>query len=184
MNRLGNIYAQESYNRSDKYIRELWNLCWLIFAWPFPKSSAHKWKCMLLKFWGAKINYTCIVYNSAKIYKPWNLIMDDFSTIGTNTIIYNSTTIHIGKYSTISDGSYLCTASHDISSNTNEQIDKPIIIKDRVWIASQAFIGPGVNICEGAVVGARAVVFKDVDPWTVVAGNPAKFIKKRIIKEK
>ena len=59
---------------------------------------------------------------------------------------------------------------------------KPLILCDRSWVAADAFVGMGVTIGEGAVVGARSAVFKDVEPWTVVGGNPAKFIKKRIIK--
>ncbi|HNY79416.1 MAG TPA: hypothetical protein PLX34_15565 [Sedimentisphaerales bacterium] len=58
----------------------------------------------------------------------------------------------------------------------------PVEIADQVWIAADAFIGPGVTVGQGAVVGARASVFKDVEPWTVVGGNPAKFIKKRELK--
>ena len=59
----------------------------------------------------------------------------------------------------------------------------PITIGDRAWVAADAFVGMGVTIGEGAVVGARAAVFKDVEPWTVVGGNPAKFIKKRVMKD-
>jgi len=58
---------------------------------------------------------------------------------------------------------------------------KPIVIGSQVWIAADSFIGPGVCIGEGAVIGARSAVFKDVQGWTVVGGNPAVFIKKRII---
>jgi putative colanic acid biosynthesis acetyltransferase WcaF len=58
-----------------------------------------------------------------------------------------------------------------------------ITIGNHVWICAGAFIGPGVVIGEGAVVGARAVVTKDIEPWTVVVGNPAKVIKRRELKE-
>lgn len=54
-----------------------------------------------------------------------------------------------------------------------------MIISDRAWIAYRAIILPGVTIGEGAVVGAGAVVMKDVEPYTIVGGNPAKVIKKR-----
>jgi putative colanic acid biosynthesis acetyltransferase WcaF len=77
----------------------------------------------------------------------------------------------------------LCTASHNISSLHHEQIQAPIIIGDRTWVAARAYIGPGVTVGEGAVVGATASVYKDVEPWTVVGGNPAKFLKKRVIRE-
>ena len=60
---------------------------------------------------------------------------------------------------------------------------KPIVIEAQAWVAADAFVGMGVTIGEGAVVGARAAVFKDVEPWTVVGGNPAKFIKNRVIKD-
>ena len=56
-------------------------------------------------------------------------------------------------------------------------MSKPIKICDKVWIGFDAVILKGVTIGEGAIVGARSVVTKDVEPWTVVAGNPAKFIK-------
>ena len=58
-------------------------------------------------------------------------------------------------------------------------VTKPIRIMDNVWVSTSAIILPGVTIGEGAVVAAGAVVTKDVAPWTVVGGNPAKFIKKR-----
>ena len=83
----------------------------------------------------------------------------------------------------ISQDTTLCSASHDISDEMFQLVVKPIVIKDYAWVAAEAFVGMGVTIGEGAVVGARAAVFKDVEPWTVVGGNPAKYIKKRIIKE-
>ena len=105
------------------------------------------------------------------------------SCIGPNTPIYNKDKIIIGEHCVISQNAYLCTASHNINDLNHTLITAPIILRNRVWIASDAFVGMGVTIGEGAVVGARGCVFKDVEPWTVVGGNPAKFIKKRIIKE-
>lgn len=62
------------------------------------------------------------------------------------------------------------------------QIISQPIWEDQKWIGAMAFFGLVVTVGQGAVVGARAAVFKDVEPWTVVGGNPAKFIKKREIK--
>ena len=170
------------YSLRNKILRFIWNVCWTIFARPFPKSSANLWKVFILRCFGAKITNTSYVYSSAKIFMPWNLIMEDHSCIGAGVDCYNASTITIKSYATISQRAYLCTASHNISSIHNEQIEKPIIIGSRSWIAAEAFIGPGVIIGEGAVVGARAVVFKNVDPWNVVVGNPARFKKNREIK--
>ena len=84
----------------------------------------------------------------------------------------------------MSQGAYLCGASHDINSLNKPLITAPIKIERFSWICADAFVGMGVTIGEGAVVGARAAVFKDVEPWTVVGGNPAKFIKMRVIEKR
>ena len=89
--------------------------------------------------------------------------------------------IKIGNRVDVSSGSYLCTAGHDIESPIMELTYAPIIIGDDVWIASRSIILPGVSIGNGAVVASGAVVAKDVSPWTVVGGNPARYIKKRIL---
>ena len=98
--------------------------------------------------------------------------------------MYNTGKISIGSQTTISQGAYLCPGSHDISDPRFPMICSEMIIEDNAWIATEAFVGGrNVRIGEGAVIAARAVVFETVEPWTVVAGNPAKFIKRRVIRE-
>lgn len=138
---------------------------------------------MLITPFGAEIDSTAVIYSTARIYYPANLVMDEYACIASDVDCYNVAPIRIGKFATVSQGAFLCTASHDISSSKHELITAPIDIKDRAWVAAEAFVGMGVTIGEGAVVGVRAAVFKDVEPWTVVGGNPAKFIKKRVIKD-
>jgi acetyltransferase-like isoleucine patch superfamily enzyme len=70
-------------------------------------------------------------------------------------------------------------AGHDYHSLTLPDIAKTITVGNNVWIGGGAVILPGVTIGEGAVIGASSVVTKDVEPYTVVAGNPAKTINKR-----
>jgi putative colanic acid biosynthesis acetyltransferase WcaF len=138
---------------------------------------------MILRLFGAKIPLKSLVYSSCKIYAPWNLTIGEHACVGPNTELYNKDKIAIKDNVVISQGSYLCTASHDISKKLLPLVTAPIIIENQAWIAAGTFIGMGVTIGEGAVVGARAAVFKDIEPWTVVGGNPAKFIKKREIKD-
>ena len=171
------------YSTSSKIRRMFWNICWTLLARPFPRYMFMPWKRFLLRLFGAQISNTVSVYASANIFMPWNLVMKDYSCIGPGVDCYNAALVVLGKNAVISQRAYLCTASHDITLPTHPQIEKPIIIEDKVWVAAETFVGPGVTIGEGAVVGARACVFKDVEPWTVVGGNPAKFIKKRIIKD-
>lgn len=137
---------------------------------------------LLLRMFGAKIPLFSLVYPSATIFAPWNLEMGRHSCIGPKTSIYNKDKIIIGDFCVISQNASLCTASHDIADPKHGLITAPIVIGNKAWVATEAFIGMGVTIGEGAVVGARAAVFKDVEPWTVVGGNPARVIKQRIIR--
>jgi putative colanic acid biosynthesis acetyltransferase WcaF len=145
--------------------------------------SCREIRNMILRLFGAKIPLKSLVYSSCKIYAPWNLEIGMHACVGPNTELYNKDKITIKDNVVISQGSYLCTASHDISKKQFPLVTAPIIIENQAWIAAGTFIGMGVTIGEGAVVGARAAVFKDIEPWTVVGGNPAKFIKKRMIKD-
>lgn len=138
---------------------------------------------ILLRMFGAKIPLDSLIYPSCTIWAPWNLEIGKYSCVGPDTKLYNKNKIIIRHNAVVSQGCFLCTASHDITDPKHSLTTAPIIIEDRAWVAADAFVGMGVTIGRGAVVGARAAVFKDVEPWTVVGGNPAKFIKKRIIKE-
>lgn len=170
-------------SRKNQIVRLLWTIVWSLLARPLPRSVGSGWKRWLLRLFGARIDSTAKVYSTTKIYYPANLTMEAFSCLASDVDCYNVAPIIIGANTTISQGAYLCTASHDISDSLNHLITAPIIIKDQAWIGAKAFVGMGVTIGQGAVVGATASVYKDVEPWTVVGGNPAKVLKKRIIKE-
>ena len=161
--------------------RALWNVCCVLLFRPFPSKFFRGWRNIILRLFGAKIAPRAGVYSSAMIYCPWNLVLDRNAWIGPKAQIYSADIIHLEENVTISQNAHLCAASHDITSSGHELITAPILVKKGAWVAADAFVGMGVTIGEGAVVGARAAVFKDVEPWTVVGGNPAKFIKKRII---
>lgn len=169
-------------SRKNQVIRLLWTVVWGLLARPLPRSVGSGWKRCLLRLFGARIDSTAIVYSSAKVYYPANLTMESYSCLASDVDCYNVAPVTIGANSTVSQGAYLCTASHDISDPLNPLITAPIVIEDQAWVAAGAFVGMGVTIGQGAVVGARAAVFKSVEPWSVVGGNPAKFLKKRILK--
>ena len=114
-----------------------------------------------------------------RIDYPWRLTMGDKSSLGDGTWAYCLDCIIIGKNCCIGEDVRLLTGSHDVTSPHFDLVTKPIVIHDNVWIATGAIVLPGVTIGEGAVVAAGAVVTKDVPPWTVVGGNPARVIKER-----
>lgn len=112
---------------------------------------------------------------------PWNLVLGDAVAIGTAANIYNFSPIVIGDQVIISQDVFLCTGSHDYENPSMPLCHKPIMIESCAWVAAGAFVGPGVKVAEGTVVGARAVLVKDTAAWTVVAGNPARSLKRRTI---
>lgn len=135
----------------------------------------------LLRMFGARVRKWTAVYGSAKIFAPWNLEMGDGCNIGPHVEIYCKARVTLGNGVIISQDSFICTASHDVRDPNMKLTLGEIWIGDDVWIGARAIVLPGVTIGEGAVVGAGAVVTKNVEPWTVVGGNPAKFIKHRIL---
>ncbi len=121
---------------------------------------------------GASVGKGVHISPSAKIFIPWNLTIGDHSSIGFESLIYNLGPITIGQRVTISQRAHLCGGSHDCRDATMPLLKLPITIGDDAWVCADAFVGPSVTVGEGAVVGARAAVFKDVAPWTIVGGNP------------
>ena len=166
---------------SSKMLRLLWHIIWLALFQSSPRGAFYGWRRLLLRTFGAQIGTGANILPSCRIWAPWNLKMGDHSCLSENVDCYSVDSIYIGSNVVVSQGASLCTASHDIGSPIMELTHSPIAIEDNVWVAARAFIGPGVTIREGAVVAACAVVAKDVESWTVVGGNPAEFIKKRVL---
>lgn len=136
--------------------------------------SPNALRIMLLRLFGAKIGKRCLICRGAKFYAPWNFECGDFVCIGPRVDVYCKDKVSIGSQVVVSQDAYLCTASHDITSPVMKLLTKPIKVGDNVWIAAKATILPGVTVNNGAVVGACAVVAKDVPKWVVVVGNPAR----------
>ena len=136
----------------------------------------------LLRLFGAKLGSNVHIYGTAVIYMPWNLEVGDWSAVGEHAYIYNLGHVRIGSRSTISHRAHLCAGTHDYENPSMPLLKPPVFIGDQAWICADAYVGPGVSVGEGAVIGARAVVVKDVPPWSVVAGNPVRVLKRREIK--
>ena len=159
--------------------------CWrVIYAllFRFTPTVLHSWRRLVLRAMGARIGEGAVVHPSVKIWAPWNLRMDRYACLGPWVDCYNPAEIRLGPHSTVSQYGYLCSATHDYSDLRLPLIRKPIAIQAHAWVCADAYVGPGVTVGEGAVVGARSSVYKDVAPWSVVAGNPARFLKARILR--
>ena len=172
------VTAQPPPGRGDRIRRALWGFVWLTLARPSP-VFAHGWRRFLLRSFGARIGAAAHPYPSARIWAPWNLEMGPRSCLGPGSNCYSAAKIVLEADSIVSQGAHLCSASHDFRDPGFPLVTGPIVIGRGAWIAAEAFIGPGVHVGHGAVVGARAVVARDVQAGSVVAGNPAREIGKR-----
>jgi putative colanic acid biosynthesis acetyltransferase WcaF len=136
----------------------------------------------ILKAFGASVPLRCLICGGVKIYFPWSLQIGEHCAISDRVVFYNLGGVTLGNRVVVSQDVYFCGGTHDYTRASYPLRKLAIAVEDDVWIGAGAFIGPGVRIGRGAVVGARAVVAKDVPAWKVVAGNPARVIKDRVLR--
>lgn len=161
----------------------LWTIVYTILFRPFGTRLFRSYRNLILRAFGATLHESANVHASVKIWAPWLLTMKEGATIDDYVHLHNVNMVTLEEYATISQEAFICPGTHDITSKRHEMVSRPIVIGPHAWVAVRAFVGPGVSIGEGAVVGACAAVFKNVEPWTVVGGNPAKYLNKRIFKD-
>ena len=140
----------------------------------------YSWRRLLLRLFGARIGRGCVIRSSVQVIYPWKIIVGDNTWIGDEVVIYSLGQIRIGNNVVVSQRSYLCGGGHDYYQDNFPTYQRPITIEDECWIATDVFVGPGVTIGKGAVVGARSSVYKNLEGGNVYVGNPARFIKPRI----
>lgn len=170
-----------SFSLRNRIYRLTWSIVWMLFAsWTPPPM--HGWRRMLLRLFGAQIASTARIYPSAKIWSPANLVVGDYACIGPRVNVYSMAKIVFEPYSLASQGAHICAGTHDIEDVNFQLKARSIVIGYRAWVAAEAFVGPGVTIGQGAVLGARACTFRDLDEWTVYVGNPAKAVKERKVR--
>ena len=162
----------------NKFQRIIWGMVYILL-FRFTPSPFFTFRRYVLLIFGAKVDPTARIYPTVKIWLPKNLHIGSKSTIGPNSIIYNQGKITIKDRVIISQGSHICASTHNYNIRTHPLILAPVTIESDVWICADAFIGPGVNVSEGGVVGARAVIKKNTDVWSVYAGTPAVKLKER-----
>lgn len=159
----------------------LWSVVYAALFRPTPKLML-RWRLVLLKLFGARIEGRPYVASSARVRMPWNLTLRHRACLGEHAECYNLGPIELRERCTIAQHVYLCAGTHDITTLDLPLAVGPIVIGADVFVGAKAFVLPGVIVGDGAVVGAAAVVTRDVEPWTIVAGNPAKPIGSRVLR--
>ena len=171
-------YLRPAFSVQDKLRRLLWNLCWLLLYRTSPRPM-HGWRSLLLRGFGAKMGANCHFYPGSKVWAPWNLLCADQVTAGDGAEIYNPAPVTLGSHAILSQGAYVCGATHDYNDDAFPLLAYAMSIGAYAWVCARASVGPGVNVAEGAVLGLGSVATRDLEAWTVYAGNPAVKVKER-----
>jgi len=158
---------------------QLW---WLVQPTLFAMSPTFMfgWRRWLLRLFGAEVGKKVFIRPSVRVTYPWNLKIGDHVWIGDDVVLYTLGNIDIGNHVVISQRVYLCSATHDYTKASFDVILKDVSIEDQAWIATDAFIAPGVRIGFGALVGARSNVFSDMPEGMICFGSPAQAIRRRL----
>jgi len=172
--------SRRPYSWREYLGRVLWGMISPLFR--FSPRRMFGWRRMLLRLFGAKVGQDVHVYPSARIYMPWNLIIGAQASIGEWALVYNLGPVVVQTRATISHRAHLCAGTHDYENPTLPLLRLGIEVGAQAWVCADAFVGPNCKVGEGAIVGAAAVVVKDVPPWKVVVGNPARVIKDRVLR--
>jgi len=161
-----------------KFVFLIWYLVKCVFflsPLPWPSSL----RCALLRAFGARVGAGVYLKPRINIHLPWKLSLGDHSWVGEEASIVNFAPVSVGAQCCISQRAFLCSGSHDYRSESMRYRHAPIVLMDGVWIAAQAFVGPGVTVATDAVVTAGSVVTRDLPAAMVSSGNPAVPVRAR-----
>ena len=174
-------YLAASFPLSNRLMRFAWGIVYALLFRPSPRP-AHAWRSFLLRCFGAKMEPACHIYPKAIIWAPWNLCCENQATVADGATVYNPKPIRLGTHSIVSQEAYLCGATHDYEDPAFPLIASEISIGPYAWVCARATVQPGISMGEGAVLALGSVATRNLDPWTVYAGVPARKIKSRVLR--
>jgi putative colanic acid biosynthesis acetyltransferase WcaF len=147
----------------SRIVEALWLICGGLFVSSGLPGSLLR--VLILRAFGARISSGVVIKPHVRVKFPWRLSIGAHSWIGEDVWIDNLAQVSIGAQCCISQAAYLCTGSHDWSSESFNLVTKPIVIEDGAWICAKTTIGPGVRVGKGAVLALGSIATRDLDPW-------------------
>lgn len=144
---------------------------------------SHHFRRFFYRLFGMKIGRGSTIHMGAKLYSPFNIEIGEDSIIGEDAVLDGRDKLSIGSHVDIASEVMIYNAQHDVRDLNFRAICAPVSVEDYVFIGPRAIILPGVTIKRGAIVGAGAVVTKNVEENVIVAGVPAKPISERGVKD-
>lgn len=165
--------SRSTFSLRHRLLRLGFRCGWIALArWTPP--PLYRWRRFLLQLCGARLADTARVYGDVIVWWPPHLVMGEHATMGPGVICYNVAPVRLEAYAIVSQRAHLCAGTHDCDDEDFPLRSRPIVIGVHAWVAAEAFVGPGVTLGEGAVLGARGVAFRDLKAWTIHSGNPAR----------
>ena len=151
----------------------IWDYSWYLLCRWTPKPF-NPWRLFILRCFGAALHGQPFVHQRARIDHPWNLTLQHKACLGDRAHAYCLGAVEIGPGACVAQEAYLCTGAHDLTLSHRPLQTAPILIGADAFIGARAFVLPGVSVGEWAIVGACAVVTRNVPAATTVVGNPAR----------
>lgn len=166
------------YTFTEYARRAMWLVVYTVLI-RFSPGRLSAWRRFWLRLFGAKVGHACNIRPTCRIRHPWLLEVGDWSCLADNVEVYNLGPIRIGDHTVVSQNAHLCNGTHDYRVPAMPLVRPTMTIGSGIWICADSFIGPGVTVGDNSIVGARAVVTRDVPAGVIVAGNPATVVKDR-----
>lgn len=139
-------------------------------------------KCLTLRIFGARIGRGVYAKPGLKVKFPWYLTVGDHCWLGEDAWIDNLAPVTIGSHVCVSQAAYLCTGNHDWTAPNMKLFRRPIVLEDGSWVGARATVCPGVTLRTGAVAAAGSVVTQDIPFYQIWAGNPAAYVRDRVLR--
>jgi len=163
----------------NRAARLLWSVCYVLLYRHSPRPF-HAWRSMLLRLFGAKLGPACHFYPKSRIWAPWNLICEDRVSVADDAELYNPSPFYLGSHAIVSQGAYLCGATHEYNDPAFRLVSFPMRLGAYSWICARAAVNPGVNVGDGAILALGAIATQDLEPFGIYAGVPARKVKERL----
>lgn len=171
-------YLTPAFSVGNRGLRLLWGIVYVLLFRPSPRPM-HAWRSFLLRRFGARIAAHVHIYPTARVWAPWNLVCDEGAAVAEDAVIYNPKPVWLKSHAIISQQAYICGATHDYEDPAFPLVAFPTVLGPYSWVCARATVQPGVNLGEGAILGLGSVATRDLAPWTIYGGIPARKIKSR-----
>jgi acetyltransferase-like isoleucine patch superfamily enzyme len=143
------------------------------------KVPSHRFRCTVYRSFGMKIGPTAHVYGGLEVREPHRVSIGNGVIVGHDVILDGRGGLSVESNVNISSQTAIWTMTHDPQSSTFEATTAPVVVEKHAWLGFRCTVLPGVRIGEGAVVASGAIVTKDVAPYAIVAGVPARQVGTR-----